>query len=245
MGRTNSPALMKALLINGARPLTTPGAFQVQNPTNAQGWGLINLTNSLPIGLSNSFVHLAAPMQVFDQSPGEALATGQSHTRFVSLSPAATNQPLRMTLVWTDPPGNPAASLKLVNDLDLVVTNLLTGEVFFGNDIPAGSGFNQPWDTNTAPNLDVVNNVENVYLSPSPATNYSVTVLARDVNVNAVTAATNGVVQDYALVISSGDGEAKDALTVMDAPISSTSSTSVTFVTNSLGPARACPARSC
>ena len=32
LGRTNSPALMKALLINGARPLTTPGAFQVQQP---------------------------------------------------------------------------------------------------------------------------------------------------------------------------------------------------------------------
>ncbi len=49
--------------------------------------------------------------------------------------------------MWTDPPGNPAASLKLVNNLDLVVTNLLTGEVFFGNDIPAGSSFNQRWDT--------------------------------------------------------------------------------------------------
>ena len=129
---------MKALLINGARPLTTPGAFQVHNPTNSQGWGLINLTNSLPVGLSNSFVQAAAPMQVFDQNPDDALATGQSHTRFVSLSPAATNQPLRITLVWTDPPGNPAASLKLVNNLDLVVTNLVTGEVFFGNDIPAG-----------------------------------------------------------------------------------------------------------
>ena len=63
-------------------------------------------------------------MQLFDQNPDDALATGQSHTRFVSLSAAATNQPLRVTLVWTDPPGNPAASLKLVNNLDLVVTNL-------------------------------------------------------------------------------------------------------------------------
>ncbi len=233
LGRTNSPALMKALLINGARPLTTPGAFQVHNSTNSQGWGLINLTNSLPVGLSNSFLQAAAPMQVFDQNPADALATGQSHTRFVSLSPAATNQPLRITLVWTDPPGNPAASLKLVNNLDLVVTNLVTGEVFFGNDIPPGSAFNRPWDTNTPPNLDVVNNVENVYLAPALATNYSVTVVARSVNVNAVTDQTNGVAQDYALVIASGDGQVADALTVTDAPIASVTSASVTFITNS------------
>ena len=45
------------------------------------------------------------------------------------------------------------------------------------------------------------------YLSPALATNYSVTVIAREVNVNAVTARTNDVVQDYALVISSGSGQ--------------------------------------
>ena len=237
-GRTNSPALMKALLINGARPLTTAGAFQAHSSTNSQGWGLINLTNTLPAGLSNSFVNAAAPEQIFDQNPEGALATGQSHTRFVSLSPAATNQPLRITLVWTDPAGNPAASLKLVNNLDLVVTNLLTGEVFLGNDIPLGSRFNQPWDTNTAPNLDVVNNVENVYLSPACSTNYSVSVLARAVNVNAVSAQTNGVVQDYALVISSGDGEVADALMVTEARTGSVVSSTVTILTNSFSPSQ-------
>jgi subtilisin-like proprotein convertase family protein len=236
LGRTNSPALMKALLINGARSLTSLGAFQISNPTNSQGWGLINLTNSLPVALSNSFLQAPAPMLLFDQNPADALATGQSHTRFVSLSPAATNQPLRITLVWTDPPGNPAASLKLVNNLDLVVTNLVTGDVFFGNDIPPGSAFNQPWDTNTPPNLDVVDNVENVYLASPLAANYSVTVVARNVNANAVTDQTNGVVQDYALVISSGDGQVPDALTVADAPIASVTSASVTFVTNSFAP---------
>ena len=238
LGRTNSPALMKALLINGARSLASPPVLQVNSPTNSQGWGLINLTNSLPIGLSNSFVQAAAPMHVFDESPAEALATGQSHTRFVSLSSAATNQPLRVTLVWTDPPGNPAASLKLVNNLDLIVTNLNSGKVLFGNDIPPGSGFTQAWDINTAPNLDVVDNVENVYLAPSLATSYSITVIARSVNVNAVTALANGVVQDYALVISSGDGQMADALTIADAPNASVASANVTFVTNGFAPSQ-------
>jgi subtilisin-like proprotein convertase family protein len=235
-GRTNSPALMKALLINGARPLTPSGTYQVNSSTNSQGWGLVTLTNSLPIGLSNSFFQADAPMRIFDQSPADALAIGQSHTRFVSVSPAATNQPLRITLVWTDPPANPAASLKLVNNLDLVVTNLITGQVFFGNDIPSGSGFTQPWDTNTPPHLDVVNNVENVYLAATLATNYSVTIVARNVNVNAVTDQTNSVAQDYALVISSGDGQVTNALSVSDTPVVSVSPANVTFITNRFAP---------
>ena len=46
---------------------------------------------------------------------------------------------MRVTLVWTDPPGNPVASVKLVNDLDLIVTNLDdTNYVYLGNDITAG-----------------------------------------------------------------------------------------------------------
>ena len=236
LGRTNSPALMKALLINGARLLTPSSRFQVHSLTNAEGWGLINLTNSLPAGLSNAFLQAAAPMQVFDQSPADSLATGQSHTRLISLSPTATNQPLRVTLVWTDPPGNPAASLKLVNNLDLIVTNLDSGAVFFGNDVSPGSGFTQPWDTDTPPNPDVVDNVENVYLSAPLATNYSVTVVARSINVNAVTARPDSVVQDYALVIASGDGQDTAALAVTDGPIVSVTSPSVAFVTNSFAP---------
>ena len=71
-------------------------------------------------------------------------------------------------------------------------------------------------NTNTIQNIDVVNNVENVYIPPLLATTngYAVTVLASRVNVNAVTAQTNDVVQDYALVISSGDGAITNAATV-------------------------------
>ena len=91
--------------------------------------------------------------------------------------------------------------MKLVNDLDLVVTNLVTGEVFVGNDIPQDADFNQATGTNEVPAYDFVNNVECVFLDPLLGTNYSVSVVARRVNVNAVTANLTGVVQDYALVI--------------------------------------------
>ena len=236
--RTNSPALLKAMLINGARALGGPWDFCVTNALTAQGWGRLNLPTSLPGILTNlnSAAVAASSMWLFDQDPAQALGTGQSCTRVVSVAPGARALPLRVTLVWTDPPANPAAGLKLVNDLDLIVTNRDTGEVYFGNDIPAGSTWNEAWNINRPPNQDRVNNVENVYLCASRSAplgaSYSVTVTGRRVNVNAVSAQTNGVAQDYALVISSGDGEVPGALGMGSAPAASVGVPRVTVVTN-------------
>jgi subtilisin-like proprotein convertase family protein len=239
LGRTNSPALMKALLINGARSVGSQYDLSPADTVNSQGWGLINLPTTLPGSLTNA---TAAPnaMLLLDQDPTNALATGQSRTFKIALSADATSQPLRITLVWTDPPGNPIASVKLVNDLNLVVTNLDSPDlVYFGNDIASGNDFNQAWDTNSPPNLDLVNNVENVFLSPTLdvnarlGTNYSVTVVGNRVNVNAVTAQTNNVCQDFALVISSGDGQVTNAITLNPgSPIVSSTLPLVTIITN-------------
>ena len=186
MGRTNSPALMKALLINGARSLGVPYDFCVTNAPAYQGWGLVSLPSTLQGALTNPAAP-ASSMFAFDQSPANALATGQSSTRFFTVSPDAQSAgvSMRMTLVWTDPPGNPVASIKLVNNLGLIVTNLDTGDVFYGNDILPGNTANLPWSTNTVPNLDVINNVQNVFLGTPLGTNYSVTVVGQHVNVNA------------------------------------------------------------
>jgi subtilisin-like proprotein convertase family protein/subtilisin family serine protease len=231
VGVGHSPALMKALLINGARSLGGSYNLQVQSVTNSQGWGLIDVPNSIPAGLSN-LDQTACSLRFFDQSPTNALATSQSHTRVFAVSCNAQSKPLRATLVWTDPPGNPAAGLKLVNDLDLIVTNLDTGDVFLGNDIQAGNQFNLP-STNGVPIADIVNNVENVYLAPPLGSNYSVTISAHRVNVNAVTDHPDGIVQDYALVVSSGNGEVADALTLVTNGIPTTAPVpNVTFVSN-------------
>jgi hypothetical protein len=217
--QTNSPALMKAMLINGARSLGDAYDFQARTEINFQGWGQVFLPTTLPGALSNqTSTATTSSIFLFDQDPINALATGQSHTRFFSLSPDGQGLPIRVTLAWTDPPGNPAASVKLVNDLDLVVTNLDTGEIYLGNDFLSGNTFNSPWDTNQFPQIDVVNNVENVYLKELFGTNFSVTVTGRRVNVNAVTANPNDVVQDYALVVSSSDGEFPEALNLTSDP---------------------------
>lgn len=231
-----SPALMKALLINGARSLGEAYDFQVQNNINYQGWGQIQLPNSVPGVLSNltAAASSSSSMYLFDQSPTNALSTGSKHTRFFQVSSNAFGQPMRVTLAWTDPPGDPVVGIKLVNDLDLVVTNMDTGDVFLGNDIIAGNDFTLAWNTNLPPNIDSVNNVENIYLLPSTNSNYSVTVIGHRVNVNAVTAHTNDVVQDYALVVSSGDGAVTNALTLQANQFQNVFATTpnVFFVTN-------------
>ena len=233
LGRTNSPALMKALLINGSRPINND-LYDLHPNTelNSQGWGIANITNILHGALADSAATNTSSLLYFDQNPDTALATGTSHTYPLVVNPDGEPDSIRITLVWTDPPGNPAASIKLVNDLDLIVTNLDTGDVYFGNDIPKQSIFNLPWDTNLPPVIDVVNNVENVYLPGYTGTNLSVTVLGSHINVNAVSAHTNDVVQDYALVISCGNGYATNGITLGARNTISQTTPYVTVVTN-------------
>ena len=207
--RDYSPALFKALLINGARSIGTLYDLSPQAYANFQGWGLANLTNSLPTALTNATSEADWPIRFIDESPTNALTTGQSRSWRLNLTEQAQLGALRITLAWTDPPGNPAASIKLVNDLDLVVTNLDTGEVYVGNNIRESNDFNSPNATNELPGgvigqpTDYVNNVENVFLREALGTNFVVSVIARRVNVNAIDSNTNSVVQDFALVISS------------------------------------------
>jgi subtilisin-like proprotein convertase family protein len=232
-----SPALLKAMLINGARA-TSGYDFQAQNSINYEGWGLVNLPNSLPPGLVTG-VSSSGSMLILDQNPTNALATGDSHTYNVTIASAAANLPLHITLAWTDPPGDPAAAIKLVNDLNLVVTNLdLPTDVYYGNDIQASSTYNTIENSTNPPVFDSINNVENVYLPKGAGTNFSITVSGYRVNVNAVTAHPNNVVQDYALVISSGNGQVTNAFTVVDNLLASNPTTGrqITYVANANAP---------
>lgn len=217
-GVTNpSPALLKALIINGARRVGPQYALDPNTDLNLQGWGLPDIRRSVP-GTNLS----TGSMLMFEQeSVTNCVGTDEMKTQSVTLSSNAQAFPLRVTLVWTDPPGNPAVGVKLVNDLDLIVTNEDTGDIYFGNNFQGGdfsslSGFR---DTNGEVTLvdspsDVVNNVENVFLNGPLGSKYSITVLGKRVNVNAVNAQTNGIKQDYALVISSGNLALTNALVV-------------------------------
>lgn len=243
-GISNSPAMMKALLISGSRNVNDEYDFDVGPDRNLQGWGLVNLTNNLPVqnftSQSTEQSFSSDTMICFDQSVSRALATGQSFTRTVNIAANARTVPLRFTLVWTDPPGNPSVGLKLVNDLDLIVTNLDTKAVYVGNAFGPGNIFSTTSPTNNTNGLvlDRVNNVENVYLNGTfnqrLSNSYSVTVSAKRVNVNAVTAHPDDVVQDFALVISHGNPRTVTgaAITVTGGQPPDASALEVTTVTN-------------
>ncbi|MGD1083800.1 MAG: S8 family serine peptidase, partial [Verrucomicrobiota bacterium] len=216
-----SPALLKALLINGARPLNNDSDLSPDQLQNFEGWGLPNLSNSVPASLTSTN---GSSMAFFDQSPTNALQTGEWHNYTVTVT-GGTNYPLRMTLVWTDPPGNPAAGIALVNNLDLMVADNSGTNLYMGNDFPIGGGptgcFTQPSPTNSPDPSDIVNNVQcvNLYASAKPpvtlSTNFTVSVRGTRVNVNAVSGQTNAILQDYALVISS-DAPTNSGLRVTD-----------------------------
>ncbi len=113
---TPSAALVKALLLNGARDLS-PGQYGTGSqreipqswPNNAEGWGRAAITDTIGIN-GNQTIWLA------EQPDG--LAQGGSASYSVNVS---AGMPLRVSLAWTDYPASPIAGRTLVNDLDLEV----------------------------------------------------------------------------------------------------------------------------
>lgn len=224
---TQSPALLKALLINGSRTVNNIYSFYTRDLINYQGWGLVNLTNALP---ATPFQEEASPVQFVDQSVENALSTGEERTWELTLSEEALESDLRVTLVWTDPPGNPNAGVKLVNDLDLVVTNLNQTNHFFGNDIPVESDYNLPVAETSVP--DTINNVENIFLRAPLSTNYTITVKGSRVNVNAVRGHPDGIVQDFALVVSTANNALTNAISIKPASTLITGTPDPVTITN-------------
>ena len=103
-GGTNpSPALVKAALIQSAANLAD-AAGTGPTPNMHEGWGRVNLPPLLDPGRRYEFL---------DQTT--LLTTGQSYER--TLLVTGTNQPLKITLTYTDYPGLPAAIPALVNEI--------------------------------------------------------------------------------------------------------------------------------
>lgn len=195
-----SPALLKAWLINSAEDLAggpdgrTPAGTVAHIPNNDQGWGRVCLNNLL----RNHPLSDRGPRLSYDQNPTRALfASGDE--RIFTVRPSRPGAPLRVTLVWTDPPGAAGATPALVNDLDLEVTEIVDGQegaVYKGNLFV--DGFSLP----DAGDFDSLNNVECVYVrGPRENAIYEVRVIASTLSQNALPPFTGPAFQDFALVI--------------------------------------------
>ncbi len=204
--RHPSAAGYKALLLNSALPTSTSYLPDPRNPANYSGWGQPNL----PRALNSQMTRGGNPLYLIESDQEDSLpvglSTGESRSYQLNLNSNLTSAPFRITLVWTDPPGNPTGAAKLVNDLDLMVSNLITGEVIYGNDFDGGLGSSFIQKTNDLTRFDRVNNVERIVLPAvdgAAASSYVISVIAHRVNVNARGDHPNGIVQDFALAIGS------------------------------------------
>lgn len=171
-----SAALIKATLLNSTVPME-----DVKNYPNARtGWGLIQLNNTLFLAGAKRRLFMA------DVRNADGLSKEQSHLHSIEVKDKS--EPLKITLVWTDPAAQVNAGKALVNDLDLVVTS--PGGTTYRGNANFSEGFSQPQPNPVAADP---NNVEMVIVAvPDPGT-WMVTVEGREVNVG---------LQGYALVAS-------------------------------------------
>lgn len=116
-GATPSPAMIKALLINGAKPM---GAATIPN-TNV-GWGRIDIPGSMGADYTSSVT--------IDQS---AVLTSVGQVWEATYGVPETGKPLKISLAWTDAAAATGANPALVNNLDLeVITNGQPGTTMQG-----------------------------------------------------------------------------------------------------------------
>jgi len=201
-----SPAMAKAYLCNSARylPITDhlTGAMDTL-PSIGQGMGMMDLSrmfDGIPRVLRDESTPRAIDLPLMTTNPAVQQTffsqSGQAYE--VSGQVYDPTQPFRVTVAWTDAPGDPAAFKQLVNDLDLQVTvngKVYKGNVFSGDHSVVGGGY------------DDVNNMESVFLPAGQTGTWSVVVRAANIAGNGVPNivtpnGTNALVgQDFALVI--------------------------------------------
>jgi uncharacterized protein (TIGR03437 family) len=180
-----SNALIKAVILNSGRNLFG-GHNETTNPAdvlpgNSTGWGMIALDDTLYFAgdrrelkiLADIWNGATAP-DVSRPAPQAAIRTGDTHT--YQLMNVSTVEPLRLTLVWSDPKAALSAQTALVNDLNLEVTDP-QGNVYRGN-VSFIGGASQPGSTGSPDNR---NPVEAVYLPSPQSGTYSVRVTGANV----------------------------------------------------------------
>jgi len=183
---TPSPALVKAALINSATELDQSNGGPGFIPNNDEGWGRVTLTNII----QTNFATTSRSFEYVDQT--DLLTNGELYVHHSLIK--SSDEPLKITLAYTDLPGFPGAIPALVNDLDLEVI-APDGTLYRGNQFVGGESLPN------AAAADSLNNVEAVHLvSPVPG-DYQIRVRARKI-VEDARFDTAVIDQDFALVIS-------------------------------------------
>lgn len=183
-GRAPSPAMMKAMLVNGAKNINsivypkgvTPlfSGFYVTETPVYQGYGMVDVVRSAD-GLQ---IRSTDENILLDESDTTPADTDANYEYSINLKPGEGG--LKITLAWTDFPGSAGSARALVNDLDLLVYGP-NGLAYAGNvysldgvhslKIPAAAPFSP----------DGGNNVEQVIIPDAIPGQYTVRVLGYNV----------------------------------------------------------------
>ncbi|HXS68765.1 MAG TPA: S8 family serine peptidase, partial [Candidatus Polarisedimenticolia bacterium] len=190
-----SPAMTKAFLMNSARYLTGVSANDtLWSPS--QGMGEVNLGTAFD----------GVPRFLRDQTPDDMFtATGQRRAYVGQV--ADPSQPFRVTVAWTDAPGNTSGAA-YNNNLDLTV--IIGGKTYKGN------VFSGQFSV-TGGKADKKNNVESVFLPAGTTGNFTVIVTAANINSDGVPGSSSSLSQDFAAVIYNGNAAEVPTYTPMAA----------------------------
>lgn len=170
-GTNTPPSFVKALFINTAECMDyngngVPDGFYYYDQWGAPvlpwvdyGWGRINVMNALydtPTHDIQGWVMEDAP-----------LLQGEGY--YINDFVVPAGMILKVTLVWTDDPGNPAVIPQLVNDLDLFVADTVEGPpaVWWQGNI--FDPVNPLFSLVNPPGADTINNVEQVIIQGTGA----------------------------------------------------------------------------
>ncbi len=169
----------KAIMIN------TAVQWSMALPSDAtrvrQGWGRVDLQN---------LYNLKNKMLIVNET--DALTNLQTKTYTVASTGA---EPLKATMVYADPMGNVGGTQARINDLTLKVT-APNGTIYFGNNgLLTGE-----WSTSGGV-ANTIDTVENVYIQTPQAGNWTIEVIASEINQDAKVE-TSAVDADFALVVS-------------------------------------------
>ncbi len=193
-GNPPSAALMKAILVAGARtvnsllyrrPIWSEQVEQIDD-----GWGLIDVARSV----AGPRIRASDSVIFYDQAQTQPLQTGENW--FQQLSVGANEGGLRIVLAYTDRPGTPGTGIQLVNNLDLIVFGP-NGAIYRGNQFDPDGVHAYRFTASDPVLYDQYNNVEVVTIPAGGAGTYTIRVFGRQVAEGP---------QDYALVVQKGIG---------------------------------------
>ncbi|MBP7829734.1 MAG: S8 family serine peptidase [Kiritimatiellae bacterium] len=193
-GKAPSPAMMKAMMVGGARMLNSivyKNAYDVGLVELVdQGWGLLDVVRSV----NGPRIQPTDEIILLDQDQTTPLSAGQFFTRQVKIN--AGEGGLKVALAWTDPAGTPGLGVQLVNDLDLYVQAPGGGGYIAGN-FELDGAHSRRFEAIDPEMGDEYNNVETIVIpTPTPGT-YTIQVYGYAVPQGP---------QDFALSIMKGIG---------------------------------------